>query len=63
VFSADDTCNVGMEGGALVAREYGRDNAFTGTVRWVQIDLDDSAEDDQSQLTVTERLRVAMARQ
>ena len=63
VFSADDTCDVGMEGGALVTRDYGRDNAFSGTVRWVQIDLDDSAQDDRSELTIAERLRVIMARQ
>ena len=63
VFSADDTCDVGMEGGALVTRDYLRDNTFTGKVRWVQIDLDDSADDGQSQLTVAERLKVIMARQ
>jgi Sulfatase len=63
VYSADESCDVGRESGSLVTRDYGRDNTFTGTVRWVQIDLDDSAEDDQTQLTVAERLRVAMARQ
>ena len=63
MFSADDTCDVGMEGGALVTRDYLRDNTFTGKVRWVQIDLDDSADDGQSQLTVAERLKVIMARQ
>ena len=63
VFSADDTCDVGTEGGALVTNDYGRDNAFTGKVGWVQIDLDPNGDDPNSVLTVAERLRVAMARQ
>jgi arylsulfatase A-like enzyme len=63
IFSADESCDVGVEGGSLVTRDYGRDNAFSGRVHWVQIDLDDSSEDEQSQLTVAERLRIAMARQ
>jgi arylsulfatase A-like enzyme len=63
IFSADDTCDVGMEGGALVTTDYGRDNAFTGKVRWVQIDLDDDGRDPDAVVTVAERLRVAMARQ
>ena len=46
-FSADDTCDVGCEGGALVGEDCGpRDNAFTGEVDWVQIDLGKDAEDD-----------------
>ena len=39
------------------------DSAFTGTVRWVQIDLDAAAEDVDHLITPEERLRVAMARQ
>jgi hypothetical protein len=63
VFSADDTCDVGSEGGALVTTDYGQDNAFSGKVRWVQIDLDDNDRDADPALTVAERLKVAMARQ
>lgn len=66
IFSADDTCDVGREGGALVTDDYGQDNAFTGRIHWVEIDVDDhvgeGAGEDQH-LTVAERLRVAMARQ
>jgi arylsulfatase len=40
-----------------------RDSEFTGTVRWVQIDLDAAAEDTDHLITPEERLRVAMARQ
>jgi arylsulfatase len=46
-----------------VTTDYGRDNAFTGKVRWVQIDLDDNDRDADPALTVAERLKVAMARQ
>jgi hypothetical protein len=62
VYSADESCDVGKEGGSLVTDDYGRDNTFSGKVHWVQIDLDDSGADDDG-LTLAERLRVAMARQ
>ena len=64
VFSADDTCDVGVEGGAVVSEDYGpRGNEFTGEVNWVQIDLADAAEDVDHLITPEERLRVAMAKQ
>jgi hypothetical protein len=64
VFSADDTCDVGMEGGAVVSEDYRpRGNEFTGEVNWVQIDLDAAAEDLDHLITPEERLHIAMARQ
>jgi hypothetical protein len=64
VFSADDTCDVGMEGGAVVSEDYGpRGNEFTGEVNWVQIDLAEAAEDLDHLITPEERLHIAMARQ
>jgi arylsulfatase A-like enzyme len=64
IFSADDTCDVGYEGGALVAEDYGpHDNAFSGEVNWVQIDLGEEAKDADHLITPEERLRIAMARQ
>jgi arylsulfatase A-like enzyme len=64
IFSADDTCDVGREGGALVSPDYGpHDNAFTGEVAWVQIDIDAAAEDVDHLISPEERLRIAMARQ
>ena len=36
---------------------------FTGAVDWVQIDIDEAAEDLDHLITPEERLRVAMARQ
>jgi arylsulfatase A-like enzyme len=63
IFSADDTCDVGVEGGALVAEDYPVPNNFTGEVNWVEIDVDEAAEDTDHLLSPEERLRVAMARQ
>ena len=63
IFSADDTCDVGKEGGALVAEDYPVPNDFTGEVRWVEIDVGGAAEDPDHMLGADELLRVAMARQ
>ncbi len=63
IFSADDTCDVGKEGGALVAEDYPVPNDFTGEVRWVEIDVGAAAEDADHALGSDELLRVAMARQ
>jgi arylsulfatase len=60
IFSADDTCDVGTEGGALVTPDYPpHDNAFTGAIAWVRIDVGDDAVDPGAE----ERVKVAMARQ
>jgi hypothetical protein len=63
IFSADDTCDVGKEGGALVADDYPVPNDFTGEVRWVEIDVGAAADDADHVLSSDEVLRVAMARQ
>jgi hypothetical protein len=63
LFSADDTCDVGKEGGALVAEDYPVPNDFTGEINWVEIDVDEVAEDADHFLQADEVLRVAMARQ
>jgi arylsulfatase A-like enzyme len=63
IFSADDTCDVGKEGGALVAEDYPVPNDFTGEVTWVEIDVGETAEDADHLLQPDELLRVAMARQ
>jgi arylsulfatase len=61
IFSADDTLDVGEEGGSVVTEDYGHDNAFSGRVNWVQIDL--AADNGDHMVTDDERVRVAMARQ
>jgi arylsulfatase len=63
IFSADDTCDVGREDGALVAEDYPVPNGFTGEVNWVEIDVGDAAADADHRLDPDELLRVAMARQ
>ena len=63
IFSADDTCDVGKEGGALVAEDYPVPNDFTGEVRWVEINVGAAAQDADHMLGADELLRVAMARQ
>jgi arylsulfatase len=63
IFSADDTCDVGKEGGALVADDYPVPNGFTGEISWVEIDVGDAAVDGDHRLDPDELLRVAMARQ
>jgi arylsulfatase A-like enzyme len=63
VFSADDTCDVGQENGALVADDYPVPNTFSGEVNWVEIDIAEAAADDDHRLDPDEMVRVAMARQ
>ena len=62
--SADETTDVGSDSATPVSDDYGpRDSEFTGTVRWVQLDLGEDAEDADHLITPEERLRIAMARQ
>jgi arylsulfatase len=63
IFSADDTCDLGKEGGSLVAEDYPTPNDFTGEINWVEIDVDAAAVDADHRLEPHELLRVAMARQ
>ncbi len=61
-FSADETCDIGMEAGSPVSPDYGpRGNAFTGEVNWVEVDADKEAMDQDHILTAEERFKVAMA--
>jgi arylsulfatase A-like enzyme len=63
LFSADETLDLGRDSATPVSDDHGADNGFTGRVRWVQIDLDEAAEDMDHLISPEERLRVAMARQ
>ena len=59
-----DTCDVGSDAGSPVSPDYGpKDNEFSGTVNWVQIDIDEHAEDLDHLITPEERFKVVMARQ
>ena len=64
IFSGDETTDVGSDAATPVSDDYGtRGSEFSGRVRWVQIDIDTAAEDNDHLITPEERLRVAMARQ
>jgi hypothetical protein len=64
LFSADETTDIGADSATPVSDDYGtKDSGFTGRVRWVQIDIDEAAEDLDHLITPEERLRIAMARQ
>ena len=61
-YSADETCDVGKEGGSPVSPDYGpTDNEFSGEVNWVQFDLE--KDDHDHLISPDERFKVAMARQ
>jgi arylsulfatase len=64
LFSADETTDVGTDTATPVSDDYGpRDSEFTGRVRWVQLDIDEAAEDLDHLVSPEERLQIAMARQ
>jgi arylsulfatase len=64
VFSADETLDVGRDDASSVSPDYTqKTNLFTGEVNWVEIDIDEAAEDLDHLITEEERYRVAMARQ
>jgi arylsulfatase A-like enzyme len=59
-----DTCDVGRDAGSPVSPDYGpKDSEFSGTVNWVQIDIDEKSEDLDHLITPEERFTIAMARQ
>jgi arylsulfatase len=64
IFSGDETTDVGCDSATPVSDDYGpKDSRFSGRVRWVEIDLDEAAEDLDHLITPEERLRIAMAKQ
>jgi arylsulfatase len=64
IFSADETTDLGSDTASPVTDDYTAETSrFTGTVKWVQIDLDAAAEDFDHLISPEERLQIAMARQ
>ena len=64
VFSLDETCDVGHDGGLAVSDDYrAEDSTFTGTVRAVVIELADGESDFNHLIDPQLRLSVALARQ
>jgi len=64
LFSMDETMDVGCEAGEPVSPDYGpRDNAFSGKINWVRIDIDEAAKNADHLIGAEERFKLAMARQ
>lgn len=62
IFSADETTDIGYESGTCVSSDYtARTSRFTGTLRWVQLDV--GTDDHDHFIDPDERFRIAMARQ
>jgi hypothetical protein len=61
-FSADEACGVGRDTGSPASPDYGpTDNAFTGQVAWVQIDIGEDSHDHL--ISPEDRMNIAMTRQ
>jgi arylsulfatase len=64
VFSADETLDIGVDDASSVSPDYTQKTSrFNGEVSWVEIAIDDAAEDFDHFITDEERYRVAMGRQ
>jgi Sulfatase len=64
IYSADETCDVGADTASPVSDDYTpEESRFNGTVEWVQIDIEEAAEDLDHLITPEDRLRIAMTRQ
>jgi len=62
IFSADETCDVGIDNASSVSPDYNpKSSAFNGTVNWVQIEV--GKDDHDHLISPDERFTVAMARQ
>jgi arylsulfatase len=60
----DETLEVGCDLGEPVSEDYGpRGNEFNGKIKWVQIDVDAAAQNEDHAIGAEERFMVAMARQ
>jgi len=64
MFSADETTDIGSDTSTPVSDDYGpRDSHFTGRIHWVELGIDEHAQDLDHLITAEERYRIAMARQ
>jgi hypothetical protein len=64
LFSMDETLDIGCDAGEPVSEDYGpKDNAFSGKVQWLQIDVDAAASDADHMVGAEERFNLALARQ
>ena len=64
LFSADETLDIGSDDASATSPDYTPESSrFNGEVDWVEIDIDEAAEDFDHLITDDERYRVAMGRQ
>jgi arylsulfatase A-like enzyme len=64
IYSADDGCDVGFDGGSAVSEDYGsQGNAFNGVVKGVQLAIADDAVSLDHLVTPEDAIRIAMAMQ
>ena len=64
LFASDETVNVGQDSGTVVTDAYPStsENGFTGSINWVQLDVDEAADDADHYLDPAERLRIILGR-
>ncbi len=64
IFSADETTDLGEDSATAVSDDYAPGHSsYNGRINWVQIDLDEAAEDFDHLISPEERLRIAVSRQ
>jgi arylsulfatase len=64
IFSGDETTDLGEDTGTPVTDDFGSAGVrFNGRIDWVELDVDEAAEDLDHLITPEERLRIAMGRQ
>ena len=64
LFSADETCDVGSDTASAVSDDYTPEGSrFMGAIEWVEIAIDEAAEDIDHLISPDERLKIAMTRQ
>jgi arylsulfatase len=62
MFAVNNTCDIGHQRGSLVTHEYGRDNAFSGNVNWVQLAIED-VEDAEAYISREQLIKAYLAMQ
>jgi arylsulfatase len=60
LFSADETCDIGVENGSPVTDDY-KTRKFSGEVNWVEIDVEKAAAEQHHMIRPEDRLAIAMA--
>src|SRR5271169_4874834 len=64
IYSADDGCDVGFDGGSAVSEDYGsQGNAFNGRVKGVQLAIADDAVSVDHLVSPEDAIRIAMSMQ